>query len=660
MVLANIDPIVSFVYKAGGRVLFTRAAATLLGTVAILGMVAFGYQWFAGEQSVFLSGDSYLLGAALLLGLNVMALACHELGHALATKHAGRRVPAAGFLVYFGIPSVFVDTTDVWMSGRRGRLLTTAAGPAAGLVLAGTSALVGFAVPEAAPICFKLSFAWYLNALFNLNPFLALDGYYLVMDWLEIPNLRARGLSWVVARLRRRPPAWKRLDREGRLVALYGILAIGWLVIALNLAYRVYVDRIAGLATGLWRSGPLAQVLFVVLVAALLSPVVYIGFGWLSQRWRRIRLRMKDRRGSRDLPRRVDALRRSVLRDLPDATLSKLAISARWVHPRTGQQLVLAGRPVPEVYAVVDGAVEGRAPSDPGGTVRERVGAGGLVGLGAAISGTVAPLNWYTAGTTLLAIPASAVSGAIRPVGGNFGTAAEADAVFAESPALAGLSHEDRLGLASVAVPIALAPGAGVTLPGPNDALVLASGTVETPDGQQLGRGTLIGPVGQTSTATVAVARSAVRMFALPAVSGLPLLLGTPVGALRNQPNGRDPGRPPVTGVHPVASYPPLSVPPGPPPPTADDHADGRFEKKLRWLLLLVLLLAFVSTGANVAVPALAWAEMPTVKALVRVDTGSATAVVNGVSYALAKGGQIYVGAGDSVQVDVRSLARII
>src|SRR5215468_5465074 len=278
MVLANVDPVVSVLYKAGGRLLFTRATAALFGTVAVLGLIAFGYQWHTGEQSVFLNNDSYVAGAALLLGLNVMALACHELGHALATKHAGRRVPAAGFLVYFGIPSVFVDTTDVWMSGRRGRLLATAAGPATGLVLAGTSALVGFAVPEVAPICFKLSFAWYINALFNLNPFLALDGYYLVMDWLELPNLRARGLAWVVARLRRRPPSWRQLDREGRQVALYGMLAICWLIIALNLGYRVYADRVQGLATGLWHSGLLAQVLFVVVVAALMSPVVYIGF----------------------------------------------------------------------------------------------------------------------------------------------------------------------------------------------------------------------------------------------------------------------------------------------------------------------------------------------------------------------------------------------
>src|SRR6185436_3956614 len=144
----------------------------------------------------------------LLVFLNVVALACHELGHALAVKHAGRRVPAAGFLVYFGIPSVFVDTTDVWMAGRKQRIITTAAGPATGLVLAGLMSLVGLAIPPLAPLAFKLAFAWYLNSLFNLNPFLPLDGYYLLMDWLEVPNLRARALSWVSGRLRGRPPRW--------------------------------------------------------------------------------------------------------------------------------------------------------------------------------------------------------------------------------------------------------------------------------------------------------------------------------------------------------------------------------------------------------------------------------------------------------------------
>jgi len=687
VVLANIDPLVGFLYRAGGRLLFTRPVAVLLATVALLGLGAFGYQWWTGEQSIFLTSNSYVTGAAVLLGLNVLALACHEVGHALATKHAGRRVPAAGFLVYFGIPSVFVDTTDVWMAGRRSRLLTTAAGPAAGLVLAGASSLVGLAVPAAAPLCFKLAFAWYLNALFNLNPFLALDGYYLLMDWLEVPNLRARGLAWVGARLRRRPPSWSALDREGRLVALYGLLALGWLVIAINIAYRVYVDRVDGLAIGLWRSGWGARTLLFVVIAALASPVVYVVAGAIGRLVRRWRLFLRQRRTDLDEPRRLAALRETGLRDLPEPALRTLASQARWVHPRTGEQLVFAGAAQSHVYAVVEGALEGRASNDPVGTVRERVGAGGIVGLGPAVSGAPSPLSWYTAGTTLLAIPSSTIAATVGPIaagaGLGFGTAHEAEQLFAEAPALAGLSTEDRMGLAQVAVPVSLAPGAPVTLTGAQDVVVLAAGTVVTPSGQELGRGTLIGPIGEDLPPTgdqppggqdpgeqagegdpsgvgrVATARTPVRLFQLPAVAGLPLLLGASAGSLVAAQSGRSPGRPPVAGVHPPSGYPPLAVPPGPPPSTSDSSGDGRFERRLRWLLILALLLALLLTGGNVYLSSQVWAEMPTDKALLHVEEGTAAAVVGGATYRLGKGDDIYVGEADAVTVDLRSRATL-
>src|SRR5690606_32396322 len=122
----------------------------------------------------------------------------------------------------------------------------------------------------------------------------------------------------------------------------------------------------------------------------------------------------------------------------------------------------------------------------------------GVVGLGAALTGAPSALAWHTAGTTLLAIPSATVAAAVGPVaagaGITFGTVGEAEQLFSEAPGLAHLSTEDRMGLARVAVPIALAPGAPVTLDGGDTAVILASGIVETPDGQQLGRGTMMGP----------------------------------------------------------------------------------------------------------------------------------------------------------------------
>ncbi|MEV4131568.1 cyclic nucleotide-binding protein [Dactylosporangium sp. NPDC049742] len=655
VVIARVDPIVTFLYKAGGRLFFTRVVAVLAGLVALAGLGVFVFNWFRADQSVFLTDDSYFTGALVLLGLNVVALACHELGHALGAKHAGRKVPVAGFLVYFGIPSVFVDTTDVWMAGRRARLVTTIAGPATGLVLAGACQLVGLFYPELQPWTFKLAFAWYLNALFNLNPFMALDGYYLLMDWLEVPNLRARGLAWVIARLRRRPPRFGELDREGRLVALYGMLAVVWLAIAVNLMYRIYTDRVAGVVTGLWNAGWAARALLAVIVAGLLAPLVYLLFSWLRRRARRVRDRMGERKLSRDEPRRLAALRASKLADLPPAALAKLAEQARWVHPRTGEQLVFAGAAQQSVYVVVDGALEARRPGDPTGTVRERVGRGGVVGLANAITGAPAALGWLTAGTTLLAIPPSTVAAAVGPLSGPPPVEwAELEALLAEAPALADLGAEDRLGLMSRAHPAQLMPGQPVHLETGTDAIVVASGSLLRPDGVQVGRGEIVGPYGEGPPGQVATARSAARVWVLPAVAGLPLLIGasTAAGAVAGSAAG---GRAPSSGAHPPSAYPPLAAPPGVHGPS-DDSVDKRFERKLWWLLVLLLIFALFLTGSNLF-SAPVWAEMPTDRALITATRGQTTITIHGEQHTLRRDGKMYVELGDAVSVADRSTA---
>jgi putative peptide zinc metalloprotease protein len=651
LVLARIDPLVTFLYKAGGRLLFTRVAAVLLGLVAFAGLATFVWTWALGSQPVFLTRGSYAVGALVLLGLNVLALACHELGHALATKHAGRRVPAAGFLVYFGIPSVFVDTTDVWMAGRRARLLTTAAGPATGLVLAGAAQLVTLAYPPLAPWTFKLSFAWYLNVAFNLNPFLALDGYYLLMDWLEVPNLRARAIAWLGARARRRPPKFGALDREGRLVALYGMLSVAWLVIAVNLAYRIWLDRVGGLVTGLWRAGWPQRVLLVAVVAGLAAPLVYVAAGWLGRRWRRLRERRVERSVAADEPRRFDALRASALGTLRPEALSTLATDARWVHPQTGEQLVFAGAAQSSVYVVVDGALEGRRPGDPGGWVRERVGAGGVVGLAAALTGAPSALSWHTAGTRLLALPSASVASAVGPVPGPPpAQRVELEGLFEHTVALSALSTEDRLGLVSAARPLTLAPGERLTLTGAHDAAIVASGVLVRPDGKELRAGALVGPFGVPPAGALGEARTPVRAWVLPALGGLPLLLG----GEPTQPVPFGPGVAPAAGVHPPAGYPPLAGPPGEPPSTMDRDRDRRFERKLWWLLLLLLLFGLVLTGTNL-VPGPAWGEMPEDRALLHVDRGT----VSVGALVFHAGDDYYAGRGDQLAVGDRSFAHL-
>ena len=67
------------------------------------------------------------------------------------------------------------------------------------------------------------------------------------------------------------------------------------------------------------------------------------------------------------------------------------------------------------------------------------------------------------------------------------------------------------------APPVSLAPGATLTLSGPDEAILIASGLIATPDGFQLGRGTLVGPADGELSAVAD--RPDVRLFSLPVVS---------------------------------------------------------------------------------------------------------------------------------------------
>ncbi|SDT77045.1 cyclic nucleotide-binding protein [Actinoplanes derwentensis] len=643
----GVDSLIATLYRTAGRFLFTRFAVWTGALLAVAGVLLFALTWQRGSRSLFLLGDSYLLGAVVLVSLNVFVLAIHEFGHALAAKRVGREVPAAGVMLYFGLPSVFVDTSDVWMAGRRARLAVTAAGPATALGLAGLVQVAGFAVPSIAGITFKLAFLFYLHTFFNLSPLLPLDGKYLLMDWLEIPDLRARSLSWLGGRLRRRGPRWRALDREGRLVALYGFLALLWLVGAVGLGYRLWTDRIHGLAVGLWYEGLVSRVLLVVIVLGVVAPPLYFLLGRVARTLRRLRQQAAERDREADMPRRVAALRASELGGLPEPSLNALAVRARWARPPTGRLIVLAGDTQSAVHVVIEGAMHGRRPGDPGGTIRHHVGPGGVVGLATALTGRNAQLDWHTAGVTLLSMPASTVATVVGPMPGPPPQErAEAEALFLDTPALAALEEDQRLALIAAAHPVDLDPGAPVMLPGPTHAVVVESGVIAMPDGVELRRGTLVGPVGDGSPGMVAQARTPVRLWVIPDASDLPPLIGSygpgvPMPSLR-------PSTPAV--ARPGSAHPPLAVPPG--PPDADElyDVDHHFERRMWGFTSLMLVFAVGSLLLNVSAGP-AWAEMPAERVLLSVQRGSATALADRQSSALVPGDRRYLASGAQVEV---------
>lgn len=180
---------------------FPRVTA-LVGLLGIVLMVQ-SSERVAGGFSWFLTPLGMLVFAATLVGVKLF----HELGHALACKHYGLRVPTMGvaFLVLW--PVMYTDASDGWrLVSRWQRARIAAAGVMTELMLASYAMVAWFFLPDGIARSIALAVAtttWVLSIAVNLNPLMRFDGYYFFSDLINVPNLQDRSFALARWRLRR-------------------------------------------------------------------------------------------------------------------------------------------------------------------------------------------------------------------------------------------------------------------------------------------------------------------------------------------------------------------------------------------------------------------------------------------------------------------------
>ncbi len=169
--------------------------------VYVLAVVVTGAAlWVVMENFAVLVADAF----SLLSGWNLLILSMvifgvkffHEMGHALTCKHFGGEVHAIGpaFLVFQ--PCMFTDASDAWLfPSKWDRIGVTLAGIVAELLLAAVAALVWISSDPGLlkQVAYTTMVACSVHTLlFNANPLLRFDGYYILSDLVEIPNLRLK------------------------------------------------------------------------------------------------------------------------------------------------------------------------------------------------------------------------------------------------------------------------------------------------------------------------------------------------------------------------------------------------------------------------------------------------------------------------------------
>jgi putative peptide zinc metalloprotease protein len=121
----------------------------------------------------------------------------HEFGHGLSCKAFGGEVHEMGFLLLCFSPAMYCNVSDAWrLPNKWHRIIISAAGIYVELMIAAAATFLWWNTASQ-PFVNNLSLSLMVvcsvsTVMFNGNPLMRYDGYYVLADWLEIPNLRDR------------------------------------------------------------------------------------------------------------------------------------------------------------------------------------------------------------------------------------------------------------------------------------------------------------------------------------------------------------------------------------------------------------------------------------------------------------------------------------
>jgi multidrug resistance efflux pump len=252
----NPDRLLEKLLRALGF-LFTPVFVTASASVILLAAIITASNWWEIRHDF---ARLYHPGALALAWVTLLfVVVLHEFAHGLTCKRFGGEVSEMGCMLLFLQPAMYCNVSDSWLFPQKAkRLWVTFAGAYFEIFVWGVATLFWRVTDQSTLLNFLALVVMAtsgIKTLFNLNPLIKLDGYYLLSDWLEIPNLRRRAFAYISRRsaniLRGR---WRNsidgTPRERRIYWIYGLLAaaysawfLGWIAIAIG---RMLTTRFQG------------------------------------------------------------------------------------------------------------------------------------------------------------------------------------------------------------------------------------------------------------------------------------------------------------------------------------------------------------------------------------------------------------------------------
>nr|WP_145119122.1 biotin/lipoyl-binding protein [Rosistilla oblonga] len=188
-ILRRMNPVLGWVFTVPALIFFVG-----FGLITLI-LVGMNFELFRSKLpsfQEFFAAENWLYMGLLMAVVKI----CHEFGHGLSCKRFGGECHELGFMLLVFTPCLYCNVSDSWMLPNKWkRVWIGAGGMYVELILASFATwLWWFSEPGLLNFTFlaTMFICSVSTVVFNANPLLRFDGYYILMDWLEIPNLRQK------------------------------------------------------------------------------------------------------------------------------------------------------------------------------------------------------------------------------------------------------------------------------------------------------------------------------------------------------------------------------------------------------------------------------------------------------------------------------------
>jgi putative peptide zinc metalloprotease protein len=175
-----------------------------------------------------------------------LVVVLHEFAHGLTCKHFGGEVHEMGFLLLYFQPCFFCNVSDAYLFKEKSKKLWVTFAGAYGQVFvwAGATLLWRITALDTGlnSFLFVVMITSGVTVLFNFNPLIKLDGYYLLSDFLEIPNLRKKAFDFLSSTFKRKilkehTQSVAASPKDKKIYVWYGVLSLFYSALLLSFIF---------------------------------------------------------------------------------------------------------------------------------------------------------------------------------------------------------------------------------------------------------------------------------------------------------------------------------------------------------------------------------------------------------------------------------------